>query len=163
LLRKDLLVEFNMFDTEVPRVEDFDLWFRLVKNGAKIGYQHKVLLKYRVRSGSLSGSNMQRAERSIAAYETIQRKYELTDLEEKILEERKQTAAAELHLETGKFHLTQENFAEAKIHFTEANKFYRKLRLSVVTWLVRFSPGLILLLFKKLRPLEFFFILGGKS
>lgn len=163
LLKKDLLVKFNLFDTEVSRVEDFDLWFRLAKNGAKIGYQRKVLLRYRVRPGNLSGSNVQRVERSVFAFETIQRKYELNESEERILDKRKRMATAELHLETGKFHLAQGNFSAANFHFLEANKFHCKLKLRVVTWLVRFSPNLILLLFKKLRPSEFFFIRGDKS
>jgi len=163
VLKKDLLHEFNMFDTEAARVEDFDLWFRLVKNNVKIGYQRKVLLKYRVRQNSLSGSNIQRAERRIRAFESVRRKYRLNDWEEKLLEKRKQTAAAELHLETGKFHLTQRNFSEARAHFTEANKFYRKLKLFVLIRLMSFSPKLIWHLFKRLRSAEFSFISPNKS
>lgn len=161
ILKKDLLVKNGMFDAEVSSMgmEDFDLWFRLAQNGAKIGYQRKVLLKYRVRPNSLSGSNVRRTERTLFAYQTIERKYNLTDAETAILNERRQTATAEYHLETGKFHLTEGNYVEAQTHFAEANKYYRKPKLALVNFLMRFSPRLTVLLFKKMRPSEFSFIL----
>lgn len=162
VLKKDLLVKYDMFDAEAVRIEDFDLWFRLAKNGAKIGYQRQVLLKYRVRPNSLSGSNIQRAERTLFAYRTIQKKYELSFLEEEILNKRKQSAAAELHLETGKFYLTEGNFTKAQNHIAEANKFYRKPKLSLINWMLRFSPKLTLHLFKKMRPAEFAFVAPDK-
>ncbi len=67
-----MTVKFNMFDTDLPTVQDFDLWFRLAKKGAKIGYQKKVLLKYRVRPHSLSGTNIERSKRSICALDEIE-------------------------------------------------------------------------------------------
>ena len=60
-------------------MQDFDLWFRLAKNGAKIGYQTEVLLKYRVRPNSLSGTNVERAERNISALNVIREKYDLNE------------------------------------------------------------------------------------
>ena len=165
ILKRDLLVKNGMFDAEVSYMgmEDFDLWFRLAKNGAKIGYQRKVLLKYRVRPNSLSGSNVRRTERTLFAYQTIERKYDLTDAETTILNERRRTATAEQHLETGKFHLTTGNYSEAQTHFAEANKYYRKPKLSLIIRLLRLSPKLTFQLYKKLRPEEFSFIAPTKS
>lgn len=163
LLKKDLLERFGMFDTELPRMQDFDLWFRLAKNGVKIDYQKEVLLKYRVHPHNLSGTNVDRAKRNIFALEVIKKKYELDEPEKAAWEKQSARCEAELELERGKLSLIEGNFAEAEAHFHEANKFYRKKKLSLTTVLLRFAPALTLRLFKKLRPAEFSFISPNKS
>ena len=52
LVKKSKVVECGMFDEKLPKIgtEDFDLWFRLAKLGAKIERNDRVLLKYRIRS-----------------------------------------------------------------------------------------------------------------
>ena len=55
---KDALERSGLFEHERTSSEDFHLWLRMAKNGAKIGYQRKPLLKYRVRLESLSGGQL---------------------------------------------------------------------------------------------------------
>jgi glycosyltransferase involved in cell wall biosynthesis len=154
------VLECGMFDEDLPRIgmEDFDLWFRLAKNGVRLDYQKRILLKYRVRVNSLSGSNVQRAERSLIAFDTLEQKYELTDAEKRILKIRKEKMNAQLEVEKGKLNLSQENFTEALDHFRMANKHHRKQKLSVLILLLKIYPQLILKIFKKFRPEEYSFI-----
>lgn len=158
VIKRELMVKFDMFDTSLPRTQDFDLWFRLAKHGARIGYQREVLLKYRVRPHSLSGTNVQRSERSVWSMEIIHEKYELDAVEQKAWEKQIASCRAELELEKGKLCLIQGDFADAKAHLAEANKFYRKPKLFVINFLMRFSPRLTVRLFKKMRPTEYSFI-----
>ncbi len=158
VIQKRKLVEFNMFDTKTQRTEDFDLWFRLAKNGTKIGYQTKVLLKYRVRIGGLSGTNVERAIRSLAAFRLVDEKYHLTQQEKKALKEKLIFCEAEYELEQGKLYLTQGEFEKARKHLAQANRFYRKLKLYAVIGLLSISPKLAQNIFKKVRPAEFSFI-----
>lgn len=158
VVTRDLVKRFDMFDTDLPRTQDFDLWFRFAKYGARINYQPEVLLKYRVRPNSLSGTNVDRSERSVWSMEIVHKKYNLNAEEEKAWEKQVAWCRAELELEKGKLCLVQGNFADARAHLAEANKFYRKPKLSLVTFLIRFSPRLTLRLFKKFRPSEFSFI-----
>ena len=58
LARKQAIVDAGMFETERVRAHDFHLWLRMAKNGSKIGYQTKPLLKYRVHTDSLSGDSI---------------------------------------------------------------------------------------------------------
>ncbi len=163
VLKKDLLQKFEMFDTELKRMQDFDLWFRLSKNGVRIDYQTKILIKYRVRPNSLSGSNVDRSERNISALHVINDKYNLDEREKAVWEKQLKLCEAELELERGKLCLVQGNFSNARTHFTKANEFFRKPKLSLINWLMRFSPKLTLQLFKKIRPSEFSFISPDKS
>lgn len=159
VIRKAALEKFGLFDGEISRMEDFDLWFRLAKNGVRIGYQTKVLLKYRMHAGSISGTNVERAERSIAALNVIGRKYDLSEAETKIWKDRMILYEAAAEIEKGKMCLAKGDYAKAKSHFSTANKFYRTPKLVLVNFLMRCSPHLTGRLFKKMRPSEFAFIL----
>ena len=163
IIKRDLMVKFDMFDTDLPRTQDFDLWFRLAKHGARIGYQREVLLKYRVRPHSLSGTNVDRSERSVWSMEIVEKKYNLDQAERKAWERQIAACRAELELERGKLCLVKGDFTNAKAHLAEANKFYRKPKLSAINFLMRFSPGLTVRLFKRMRPSEFSFISPNNS
>lgn len=158
IVQRKKLGEVNLFDTNAKRAQDFDLWFRLAKNGAKIGYQRDVLIKYRVSSTSLSGSNVQRAERNISILNLIKDKYEFDAEEQKVWENQMAFSEAEVELEKGKCSLVEGKYVEASKHFAKANKFYRKPKLTILRFLLAISPALTLKLFKKLRPSEFSFI-----
>lgn len=158
ILRKSALEKFGLFDGEISRVEDYDLWFRLAKNGVRIGYQREILLKYRVRPGNLSGTNVDRAERSLLALNVVREKYHLDAAELKVWQERMTLYQFAFELEKGKLCLAQGDFTGARVHLVEANKFYRTPKLFAVNFLMRFSPRLTARLFEKMRPEEFSFI-----
>jgi len=160
IVRREKVLKAGLFDEDLPRIgmEDFDLWFRLAKSGAKFDYQKKVLLKYRVRPASLSGSNIQRAERSVKLFQLLEKKYVLTNAEKERLKSRSNLAIAELHIEKGKYNIIQENFAEARENLREANEYFQKFKFSVLIFLLGVSPKLVLNLFKKIRPTEVTFI-----
>lgn len=150
------VVEAGMFNENLPRIvsEDFDLWFRLAKSGARLDYQKKVLLKYRVRPNGLSGGNVQRGERAVAVFKSLEKNYRLTGGEREKLDKQLDLAAADLEIERGKYNLVLENFAEARLNFCEANKYYRKLKYTALCSLLLVTPVFVLKLFKKARPAE---------
>jgi glycosyltransferase involved in cell wall biosynthesis len=152
------VLEVGFFDVNLPRNQDFDLWFRLAKHGVKIGYQREVLLKYRVRLNSLSGTNTQRAERNVVALKRISEKYELTPTEQEAWDFQMGLSVAELELEKGKYHLLREEFDESLIHFRKSNDYYKKKKLSVIIFLIGICPRLLVYLFRKIRSEEISFI-----
>jgi len=163
VLKKDTLEKFGTFDVELKRAQDFDLWFRLAKKGVRIGYQREVLLKYRVRAGNLSGTNVDRARRNVEVIRFIGKKYELTEIENRAWKQYLALCEAELELEQGKLCLVEGDFTTAQAHLAEANKFYRKPKLSLINWLLRRSPRLTARLYKTIRPSEFSFVSPNKS
>jgi glycosyltransferase involved in cell wall biosynthesis len=53
--RRQLVVEAGAFDESLRNSQDFELWARLARGGARIGYQREALLRYRCRaSGRVS-------------------------------------------------------------------------------------------------------------
>ena len=100
-------------------------------SGAKtrIGYQKKVLLKYRVRRDSLSGDSMQRIEREIDSYRRVKKQFELDALQREIIENQLVRLNAELEIERGKAFLLDEDFAAAHRAFRIANEYRKSKRL----------------------------------
>lgn len=140
---------------EATRVEDFDLWLGLAKQGCRIGYQKKVLLKYRVTTTGLSGGNISRAERTIKAMHLIKAKNALDAAEIEAWETQVKFAGAHLELEKGKLCLVRDEFEQSFIHFTEANKVFRKRKLQLLIWLVKRKPQFVKKIFKTFRADEF--------
>jgi hypothetical protein len=155
---KELLLKYGMFDEKAVRVEDFELWFRLCKNAVKIGYQEKVMVKYRIREGSLTGDNIAKTERGIAALETVKNKNDLTEPELYAWQNQLTSFNAELYVEQGKQNLANGNFDEARKNFAEANNYRQKFKLKALMWLLAISPKLVLKLFKTLRSDEFSYV-----
>jgi glycosyltransferase involved in cell wall biosynthesis len=165
VVRREKVLECGLFDEDLPRIgmEDFDLWFRLLKMGARLDYQRRVLLKYRVRPESLSGSNVQRAQRSVVVLDIIERKHRLSDSEKRAVTNHRKLVSAELKLENGKLNLTQGNYNEALADFRQANEYYRKIKLKIVIWLLKVNPDLVLKVFKKMRATDFTFTVPNNS
>jgi glycosyltransferase involved in cell wall biosynthesis len=152
---REKVVENGFFDKNFPRNEDYDLWFRLVKNGIKIEYTTDVMLRYRVRLGSLSGNGVQRAERLLHAYQLIGKKYDLNESELRVLKEQLKVAEAAFDIEKGKNYLINDEFELAKTYFSKANEYYRKPKLKLIIWLVQLSPKVMKAVFKQLRKREY--------
>lgn len=145
IARREAVVAAGLFD-ESPifrRGQDFEMWFRLAKRGAKLGFQSRVLLKYRVRAGSLTGNHVQLAERNVTALEGIKAKFDFTESENAAWERQFKIASAMLNVEKGKSQIINGDFAAARQSFAAANRFYRKPKLFFVSLILKFAPGLL--------------------
>lgn len=155
---KDALVRAGLFEDGRTKAHDFHLWVRMAKTGAKIGYQRKPLLKYRVHLASLSGDSVTRVEREIDVFQRILRELELTESETAVVHDRLAALGADLHVEFGKAHLLNENFDAAYKEFAEANRHRRSTRLTAISWLARLAPRQLLRHYRSKRPGEIEFV-----
>ena len=158
IVKKDSLVKVGLFDPQLRRMQDFDMWFRLAQAGTNIGYQRDILIKYRVRADSLTGTNISRAEREVSALNFIKSKYKLSAAEQVIWEKRIAVSEADLEMEKCKVCLAKNDFKQAQTHIAAANKYYHKLKLTLIAGLLKIAPKFTSTLFRKMRPAEFAFI-----
>jgi glycosyltransferase involved in cell wall biosynthesis len=154
IAKKQSVVDVGMFNPEDIRAQDFDLWLRMAHAGAKIGYQRDVLAKYRVRSNSISGNNVQRVQREIDVFNRIAKTLELTENQQKIIAFQIERLAAELEFQRGKAFVIKEDFAAAIKSFETANAYKYSVKLKLITLMLKFSPRLLLKLYKSLRADE---------
>ena len=158
MARKQVIVDAGMFETERVRAHDFLLWLKIAKNGARIGYQKKVLLKYRVRLDSLSGDSVSRVTRERDAYERIRRTFDLNAEQQKIVERRVADFEADLAVEQGKSFLLKAEYRAAAASFKTANRHRHSIKLAAIGWLTRLAPRTLLKFYQTNRASEIAFV-----
>ncbi len=154
IAKKQTVIDVGMFNLKDIRSQDFDLWLRMAHAGARIGYQRDVLAKYRVRSDSISGNNIQRVQREIDVFNRIASTLKLTESQQKIIDFQLTQLAAEMEFQRGKAFVIKEDFAAAIKSFETANAYKHSKKLKLITLLLKFSPRLLLKIYKSLRADE---------
>lgn len=158
VVRKKDVVEAGMFEWAKVRAHDFILWLKIAKAGGKIGYQRKILLKYRVRIESLSGNSIQRVQREIDVFQRVLKLIKLNQVEKAIIEKQLTRLEAEIEIERGKSYLLQKDFESAQKSFEKGNKYRQSMRLQLIIWSLRFAPNLLLKFYQSRRSEEIAFI-----
>lgn len=152
--RKSVIEKAGLFEPERVRAHDFHLWLRIAKTGAKIGYQKKVFLKYRVATTGLSGDSISRIERERDAFLRVADTIDLNLEQREIVHRRIADLEADLAVEQGKSFLLSGDYPEAVIAFRVANRHRNSLKLSAITLLARLAPGALLNYYRRYRKEE---------
>jgi len=142
--RLETVVRAGMFDESLRSSEDFDLWLRIAKQGGRIVYHQRVLARYRRRGGSLSSDPVWMCEHILKVMDKSARTLELTPDEREALEQQRARFRATLRFCEGKKALFQGDVKEAIGALTEANAFFRSPKTSLIIFLLRFAPRLML-------------------
>ncbi|MGH8337295.1 MAG: hypothetical protein ACRETL_10865, partial [Gammaproteobacteria bacterium] len=121
--------------------EDFILWLRIAKAGGRIAYHRKPILHYRRRPDSLTADGVGLAERVIRVFGRVKSTMDLTPSEEKLL-----TAKMALHKATLAWQLGGRAMAESDTdaairHWTDANQYFKTVKLTTMLAMLRISPG----------------------
>lgn len=161
--RKQSVLAAGLFEREKVRAHDFHLWLRMAKAGARLGYQKRVLLKYRIHIDSLSGDSIQQIQREIDVYARVKKMIELDTNQAEIVQRQITRLEADMEIERGKSFLLEENFDSAKKSFEKANKYHKSSRLQIIIWLLRISPRLLLKLYQSRRTNEIAYVPHSKK
>lgn len=141
--RRAAVIEAGLFDETLRNAQDFEMWTRMAKRGARLAYQRKVLLRYRCREGSLSGDEMNRLKREIRVYRHIKETYDLTPAEQAELSRAMELQEAAVALADGKIRLLGERFDEARASFEQAHRVMGGWKLRATVVMLRFAPRLL--------------------
>jgi len=141
--RRCALIEAGLFDESLRNAQDFEMWTRMAKRGARLAYQRKVLLRYRCREGSLSGDEMNRLKREIRVYRHIADTYDLTPTEQTELSRAMRLQEAAVALADGKIRLLGERFEEARASFEQAHRVLGGWKLGAAVLMLRVAPRLL--------------------
>jgi len=142
VVRRDLVLQVGLFDEALRNAQDFDLWLRLARHGARLAYQRKVLLSYRSRANSLSGDAINSHQRELRVFDKIEQSYEFTPAERVEVAAVIRSRRALLEYELGKLFLVPGDFARARESFAHANSLQRSWKPRLALWLTRIAPGL---------------------
>lgn len=138
--RRNSIVEAGLFDESFPNSQDFDLWLRLAKQGARMTYQKRVLVHRRIYQGSLASDPMKSYEGQIKVLEKTERRNDLTIEERAALRRSLEVCRARVAVLQGKRSLSQGDFTSAVAAFGVANKHFQGWKLWLVMFWLRIAP-----------------------
>jgi len=144
IVRKELVQQVGAFDEEDRNItEDFDLWLRLARAGARIGYQKKVVAEYRCRPDSISASRIKLHEAALRVLQKTRRGMTLSASEKEALDRTAQRLQSILMLERGKTMIVNGELAEARAMLAKARETNSSWKIRVALLAVRMFPGLL--------------------
>jgi len=144
IMRKDLVEQVGGFDEEDRNLtEDFDLWLRLARAGARIGYQRKVLAEYRYRSDSISASRIKLHEAALRVLQKTRRGMTLSASEKEALDRTEHRLHAILMLERGKTLIVKGELGEARAVLAKAREINSSWKIPLALLALRTFPGVM--------------------
>jgi glycosyltransferase involved in cell wall biosynthesis len=143
VVRRQAVLDAGLFDRAFRRSEDFDLWLRMARQGASMTYQRTVLGTHELRFEGLSGDLDALREAQIAVYRKVLATAKLSEGESSLLRAQIDRCQALVKLDEGKHHLISGRYHEAAVAIGQANVFYRRVRLRVVSALLRVMPSAV--------------------
>lgn len=151
--RRQTVIDAGLFDENFHYAEDYDLWLRIAKRGARLSYQRKVLLGKRRHAESLCADDLKLFENALHVLDKVGRSNDLSESERESLIRHENKLIAYLRLEYGKINLSRGHFGAAVEGFQEANEFYRSWKLRWVLFWLRLWPNLLCRIYNYFRPL----------
>jgi glycosyltransferase involved in cell wall biosynthesis len=141
--RRKLIVEVGLFDEEFRNSQDFDLWLRLAKQGARMSYQKKVLVHRRVYQGSLASDPLKSLGGEIKVLEKTEQRSDLTSAERAAVLRTLNLRRATVEVFKGKQSLSAGDFESALMAFRVANRHLQSWKLRVVMCWLRVAPRVL--------------------
>ena len=141
--RRESIFKVGLFDESLRNAQDFDLWLRLARDGARLAFQRKVLLRYRSRGDSLSGNAINIHRRELRVYDKIEQSYELTAAEREKIFPVIENRRSFLEFELGKLFLAEGDFAGARDSFARANSLRSSWKTRAALGFSRLAPRLM--------------------
>ena len=143
LARKAPVLDVGLFDVSLRRGQDFDLWLKLAKAGARFAYSREVLAHHRIVESGLSGGTISQLRRTLSVLDSVKARPDLTDAEKAAVQWNMDRTLRELALENGKEKLLGRDFDGALQCFNEARKFRRSWKLVFVCLALRIAPDML--------------------
>jgi glycosyltransferase involved in cell wall biosynthesis len=131
--RKQALVNAGLFDEELVRCDDYDMWLRTALHGGKIGYSRKVQARlFQGRPGSLGQSRARMVEAYFNILQKLKNLLPATHPDRQVVDKRAEEIRARYLLEEGKCKLEERQFDKARELISQANSYLRRTSLRVV-------------------------------
>ncbi len=143
VIRREILLRAGLFDEQIRKCEDFDLWLRMTKLGGRILHHSRPIARYRVRGDSASADPIEMWSYLMRVGEKFEREWPLTPEEAQALAGARLRWTAESDLERGKRSFQQGRYAEAAEQVRRANLYFQRSKLAAAWVALKWTPALV--------------------
>ena len=140
------------FDVTLRRGQDFDLWLRMARAGARMSYQTTVLTHRRMHSHNLSGTPVDELERPLRVFERVLMTMPLTDQQRLIVQRRMDALTSSLARERGKEMLRSGDWSGARRALLDACRRDGTWKLVAALFGLHLAPHLVRQLYLSRHP-----------
>jgi glycosyltransferase involved in cell wall biosynthesis len=139
---REALLEAGLFDEEMWRCEDFDLWLRLAQRGVKMIYDPGVQVIHRLGAGLASDKERMKRARQVV-FRKVLAKMTLTPDQVKLAKVKIRELEKEIAVEAAKRHLRAGSYDEAFAAVERAKSLEPDMRLRLARSGLRYCPDLL--------------------
>jgi len=145
VIRREALDDVGLFDEslEGQGAEDLELWLRMLQRGHRFKFTRESLTKYRWRHNSLSNTGVELLSCVTSVYE----KFLLSELTSQHnrdwIKSRLPELRAQLSYARFKDAVAKNDFKQAVEHLTDANRYYRRPKLTIARIVMGLAPRLV--------------------
>jgi hypothetical protein len=132
-----------MFDEQLRRCEDFEMWCRLAASGSQISYHQRIMLRYRIRAGALSKDSAAMYHTLIKLHDKFLSEYQLSQSERELVLAKRTGYAAELALYRAEEAILNADFAESRRHLRFASGAISERRRKLLSIALHSCPSLV--------------------
>lgn len=141
--RRSRVLDAGGFDTALTHSEDFDLWLRMARQGARFGYHRDVLVNRRLHAASAGADHVRIFEGQSAVYRKFIEECRPEDPLRALAARQLARALADLAVERGKEDLRRGEYGRAREALAEARRHRDRLKLSLASVALWLAPGLL--------------------
>ena len=142
VVQRRALLGVGLFDEELRRGQDFDLWVRLAAAGVQIAFSREPLVKRRIHGQNLSGDRISELERAVGVLSRLREKLALTSLQRDLLNGRVRMLRSQIATEQGKRTLAAGEVLVAASFFRQAAADGGGWKSRMVHLALQIAPGL---------------------
>jgi glycosyltransferase involved in cell wall biosynthesis len=143
LARRDAIIGAGLFDPQLRRCEDFDLWLRMSAAGSRFGYHRAVLAHHRYHDASAAADGVRMFESQLVVYRKLADLLGPAHPASPAFAAQIRRAEADMALERSKQLLLSGEYPEAADALNAARRFYRSRKLALAELGLRTAPGLV--------------------
>jgi hypothetical protein len=141
VVRREAVMKAGCFDESLQYSEDFELWVRLVYQGARLGYKRQVLASHRLHEGSLTTiTGIGVIHGQLRVYQNLSKAADLSAATRAIVVEETARARAYIALEEGKQCFLAGDYKQAATSLARANTFYNSRKILLSQLCLRSAP-----------------------
>ena len=144
---REAMLRVGLFDENMNRCEDFDLWLRLSYDGVRMSYDREVQVCHRLGRGLSADRELMKRGR-LEVYKKIAANGLLTQAQRSIIAAKLKTLEVEIQVELTKQALLAGKFREALSAAECANSHTHAIKLGVAELGLRCFPGLMRWLYR---------------